>query len=131
MSSDKEYIVRNMKLTEEDLRVEKKYPVTKETWIIKYALPDQQRRIARMTASEFGGLAIDSFLQADQQMIIRDIEVNELVEGPEHWDGVDSCLDEDLKNWLWEQIQKHKKDIQEKLKKNRFTKRISKGKVSS
>jgi hypothetical protein len=131
MPSDKKFIVKNMILSEDDLKIEKTYLPTKEKWILKYPLPEQQRRIARLTAGEFGGLPIDSYLATDRDIIIRDVELNELVEGPDSWEGVDSCLDEDLKNWLYEELQKFKREVQGKLKKNKFAKRMSKGEVSS
>lgn len=130
MSGDKEYVVKNMVLMEDDLKTEKKYKTTGEIWIFKYPLPEQQRRIARRIAGEFGGLPMDSFTMADRNIIIRDVEINELIEGPDHWQGSDDCLDEDLKNWLFEQSQKWQTDFQEKLKKNKFAKRSAKGKVS-
>ncbi len=125
----KEFTVKNMVLIEDDLRTEKKYDG--EVWIIKYPEPQDRKSIARRISAEFDGLPIDSFTMSDRSIIIRDAEIDYLVKGPDHWQGSDGCLDEELKNWLFEECRKWQKTFQEKLKKNKFTKRSKKGEVSN
>jgi hypothetical protein len=127
--SGKEYTVKNMILLEDDLKIQKKY--NGEMYTIKYPLPQDRKNIARRIASEFDGLPMDSFTINDRSLVIRDAEIDHLIEEADHWQGADECLDEELKNWLFEECRKWQRAFQEKLKKNKFTKRSKKGEVSS
>ncbi len=123
----KEYVIRDMVVLDSDLQTTKKY--NGENYTIKYPLPQERKDIARRIAAEFNGVAMEAFTYTDRNMIIRDAEIDVVVEGPDHWKGSDECLDEDLKNWLYKQSQEWQQAFQEKLKKNKFAKRSKKGQV--
>jgi len=127
--NDKEYQVKDMTILEDDLKTQKKYKSTGEAFVIKYPFPQDRKTIARRIAAEFNGLPMDSFSYADRTVIMRDAEIDALVEGPESWKGADNCLDEDLKNWLYEECKNWQTEFQEKLKKNKFAKRSKKTEV--
>lgn len=126
----KEYIIKDMIVLEDDLKFQKKY-TGGDTYIFRYPLPQDRKNIARRIAAELNGLPMDSFSFADRSIIMRDAEIDVLVEGPSAWEGADECLDEELKDWLFEQCKKWQNQFQEKLKKNKFAKRSKKDSVSN
>lgn len=117
-----EYKIRDMLILEDDRK--KKIKKDNDEFIIKAPFPRDQKEIARRLALEYNGLPVNSFSLDDRYIFTRDISIDILVEEyPKWWKDADNCLDNDLKEWLYQEITNWAGEFQEKLKKNKFNKR--------
>jgi len=96
----------------------------KEKFKIKAPSPRERKEISRRIVIEQNGLPTDSFTRDDKFIFTRDAWINTLiVEHPEWWSNTEACLDEELKDTLYEKMLEWDREFQEKLKKNQFAKR--------
>jgi len=97
-----------------------------EKYKITALFPADQREIAQIMAGESyqNGLPLSTYSPDDQYRFSRDATLDvAILEGPESWEGVSRCPDEDLLNRLYKAVIDFTREIQEKLKKNRLVAR--------
>ena len=125
-----EYAVRNMLfLDEERQKIEK---IGQDSFKIKALFPPDKKEIARKIAMEFNGLQSAAYSIDDRYIIERGAVIDQaVVEGPEWWKNSDNCPDEEFLDKLYARVLEWSQEFQEKLKKNRLTKRDTKAGISS
>lgn len=119
-----EFKIRNMIVLEEDLK--KSIKISNDTFVIKAILPKTRKNIARSMAVQFNGYPANSYSVDDRDRIERDSTIDQSVdEGPDWWIDTNECLQDSLLDELYAAIIKWDREVQEKLKKNRFKKRVT------
>jgi len=97
------YAVRDMLVLENDLI--KTIEVNKESFKIKAPTPKENKQIARYVAILQNGMAFNSFSSEAIDMFTRDAWLGVLiVEHPQWWKTPDECLDEGLKDLLYNEM---------------------------
>lgn len=123
------YEVRNMLFLEEDRR--KELTIGKDKFIIQALFPKDKKEIARRVSIEQNGLPANSFSADSLYYFERGAAIDQaIVESPEWWKNSESCPDEEFLDKLYREIADWTTGFQEKLKKNKLSKRSSKGQVS-
>lgn len=118
--------IRNMLILENDLL--KKVKVDNENFTIKAILPKTRKEIARTVAFQYNGYPAASFSVDDRNRIERDATIDHVVdESPDWWVDSGECPQDSVLEDLYIDIIKWDNEFQTKLKKNKFSKRSTKG----
>lgn len=119
---NQEYRVRDLLILEDDRK--KQVKIGKDIFVILAVFPKEQKDISRRLALEYDGLPVNSFSIDDRYSFTRDVTLDVLIhDSPDWWTKSEDCPDIELKDYLYEQIISWSNEFQEKLKKNKFSKR--------
>lgn len=120
---NEQYQVRNMLVLEDDMK--KKVVINKEPFTLKYLDGAKKKEMDReMAQIGYSGLPVNSFSMDGRYLIERDTTINyAVVDSPSWWKDADACIDEVFKDELFKEYKKWEKEFEEKLKKNKLTKR--------
>lgn len=106
---------------------EKQVTVEKESFTLTAITSREQKQIARKCSLEQNGLPANSFSGQDQYIFARDAALDVcIVAAPDWWEnleGAEDCPNEDLKDALYDELQKWTSKYQKELKKNKPEKR--------
>jgi hypothetical protein len=117
----KEYRVRDMVIKESDRK--KSITVGTDHFIILAPFPKDRKNITKQVVYMCDGLPVSSFGRDERDMFERDATLNILIEeSPIYWKTAEDCIDEDLKNTIYQEILTWDTEFQSKLKKNGFPK---------